>query len=178
MSFILDALRRSERARRVLGALQPALAEPDAPPPRSNWVLGVVTLLAINAALLAWFVLRPTDQPDPTAAASVATIAVRSLAREADGAATNPTSPPPALVAPSAAPAALADLAPDQRVRAAAFHVDIHGWAADPAQRFVVINLRRRVVGDTLDGGATLVEIVADGAVIEIEGQRVLLPSQ
>jgi len=180
MSFILDALKRSERARRVFGALQPAPTDHAATSTRSAWILGVAALLAINAALLAWFMLRPTGDPGTAAVAPTADGLVRSLAREAASAPDAPASLPAAAGAPEAAPSAvqLAELAPDQRARAAAYHVDIHGWADDPAERFVVINLRRRVVGDDLEGGATLVEIVADGAVIEIDGRRVLLPRQ
>lgn len=180
MSLILDALRRSERARRVLGAAQ----EPPPPEPtassRRGWVLAaVVSLLVANAALLAWFTLR--DAPAP-AAVPAAAGEVRSLAQEAGDATDRGATPPPAAPATVASDAAaatpLAEAAPALQARLGALHMDVHGWAEDPAQRFVLINLKRRVVGDALDGGARLVEIVPDGVVVELDGQRVLLPRQ
>jgi hypothetical protein len=182
MSFILDALKRSERARRVLGAsAAPPAIDPPAPA-RRGWVLGaVLLLLLVDAALLGWWLLRP----EPTPAVAVAPTAgeVRSLAREAGGAsaAAEPgtTAPSRAEYATSAASATpLAEVEPALRARLETLHVDVHGWADEPAQRFVIINLKRRVAGDALDGGATLVEIVVDGAVVELDGRRVLLPRQ
>jgi general secretion pathway protein B len=181
MSFILDALKRSERARRVLGAAQsPPPLEPSAPSRRS-WILGAVLLLLVaNGALLAWSVWRPGPAPAaPVAAPAAPQGEVRSLSREADGTAA-PADPLAAVsdVPVAAAATPLADAPPALRARLAALHVDVHGWADDPAQRFVLINLKRRVVGDALDGGATLVEIVPDGVVVELDGQRILLPRQ
>jgi len=187
MSFILDALRRSERARRVLGAAE---APPAAPAPgerrRARVLVAVTLLLVANAALLAWSMLRSAPETAPAAPPSGV---VRPLALEAEdptGAASG-ASTPPLGAAPSAVPSAtpppadavpLADAPPALRARLAALHVDVHGWADDPAQRFVLINLKRRVAGDALDGGAVLVEVVPDGVVIELAGQRVLLPRQ
>lgn len=187
MSFILDALKRSERARRVLGAAQsPPPGEP-LPPPRRGWVIGaIVALLLVNAALLAWFVLAPSaPSATPNAVPQAPQGEVRSLAREAgSGPAASGVAPGivsgAAVAAPRAAPDAtpLADVEPALRARLAGFHVDVHGWADDPAQRFVLINLKRRVAGDALDGGIALVEIVPEGVVVELDGQRVLLPRQ
>jgi general secretion pathway protein B len=183
MSLILDALKRSERARRVLGATQSPPPPEAAAPSRRGWVLGaVLLLLLVNAALLAWFGWGPGAAPD--AAPPLAPQGeVRSLAREADGAGAvaDPLADPPSsavYAAPATAATPLAEAPPALRARLAALHVDVHGWADDPAQRFVLINLKRRVVGDALDGGATLVEIVPDGAVVELDGRRVLLPRQ
>jgi len=189
MSFILDALKRSERARRVLGAAQPPPPAEPPPPSRRGWALGgIVVLLLSNAALLGWWLLRA----EPAVDAPLAPVAgeVRSLAREAGGS-TGGSSGPSGVVPPGsasasravyassfAAPTPLAELEPALRARLEALHVDVHGWADDPSQRFVIINLKRRVVGDALDGGAQLVEIVAEGAVVELDGRRVLLPRQ
>ena len=185
MSFIHDALKRSERARRVLGAAQPPPPNEPPPPARRGWALGLVAgLLVANAALLAWWSLRPA--PAPVGAPAAPAGAVRSLAREAGNvdaaAATTPVgdggAPTGARYATDVAATPLAEAEPALRARLEGLHVDVHGWADDPAQRFVIINLKRRAVGDALEGGATLVEIVADGAVVELDGRRVLLPRQ
>jgi hypothetical protein len=185
VSVILDALKRSERARRVLGAASDPPPAAHAAPARRGWALGAVALLLVlNGALLAWFVWR--EPAPPTAAVGVPQGEVRPLSREAGA----PPRPAPGALAvgpvPDPAPAApasdgavpLADADPALRARLATLHVDVHGWADDPTQRFVLINLKRRTVGDALDGGATLVEIVPEGAVVELDGQRVLLPRQ
>jgi general secretion pathway protein B len=115
MSFILDALRKSEheRERRAL----PGLVE--TPVARSTrtpfaWILGGVgVLLLVNAAILGWVLLRP-NAPTPAAAAVAAPVAaalpapppaaaaegagrVRSLAAEAADAAAEVPEPPPVL---------------------------------------------------------------------------------
>lgn len=195
MSFILDALRRSERARRVLGAPPTADAAPSTMPARRAWAIGAVALLlAVNGALLAWTLWRDTT-PGPVApaaaTASTATAAdvaptagpavpiaapspgVRSLAREAGATATELDGEPqlpPAV--------ALADAGATLRARLAPLHLDAHGWSEDPASRFVIVNLKRRVVGDALAPGVTLVAIEPDGAIVDVEGQRILLPRQ
>ncbi len=187
MSFILDALKRSERARRVLGAAEPPPPTELPPPSRRGRLLGgVVVLLLANAALLGWWLLRS----DPAAETPPAPLAgeVRSLAREAGASsdaaaiAAAPATLEPssrAVYAAAGAPVTpLAEVEPALRARLEALHVDVHGWADDPRERFVIINLKRRVAGDPLDGGARLVEIVADGAVVELDGRRVLLPRQ
>jgi hypothetical protein len=184
MSFILDALKRSERARRVLGASEAPPAVDPPPPARRGWALGAVLLLLLaNAALLGWWLLR--SDPAPTAAVAPAAGEVRSLAREAGdtgtAAAVDPGTVAPSraeYAASSASATPLAEVEPALRMRLETLHVDVHGWADDPAQRFVIINLKRRVAGDALEGGATLVEIVVDGAVVELDGRRVLLPRQ
>ena len=64
MSFILDALKKSENDRQRQSS--PALFEVKVAAPRRNfptWAIGLAVLLAINLALLLWFVLR---EPAPT----------------------------------------------------------------------------------------------------------------
>jgi general secretion pathway protein B len=188
MSFIHEALKRSDRARRLLGATRDAPAEP--PPlvgPRLRWLPWAGALLLANAALVGWLLLRPaTPEPQlPPAAGEV-----RSLAREAgDGATASGRAPLAADAPPGAPPDALAAADPDavpaldalsatERAGWPALHVDAHAWSPDPAQRFAIINLKRRVVGDALDGGVTLVEITADGVVVELRGRRAFIARQ
>lgn len=55
-------------------------------------------------------------------------------------------------------------------------HLDVHSYSADPAHRFVVINMQRYQAGDTLKEGPKVVRIVPDGVVLEYHGQEFLLP--
>ncbi len=67
MSFILDALKKSETDRQRQNG--PALFEVRTPPPRSGlplWAMGLAVLLAVNLVIVAWVLLR---RPAPAEAA-------------------------------------------------------------------------------------------------------------
>ena len=76
MSFILDALKKSETDRQRQSS--PALFEVKVAAPRRRlpvWAIALAALLAVNVAVLAWVLLRnPSASPaQPPAAASTAT---------------------------------------------------------------------------------------------------------
>ena len=54
-------------------------------------------------------------------------------------------------------------------------NLSIHVFSAEPAARFVLINGERRMEGEDLGEGATLVEIRRDGAIINFRDYRFLL---
>jgi hypothetical protein len=176
MSFIHEALKRSDRARRVLGAsrLEPADATL-APPRRARWLPWLALLLVANLGLLAWFAWRPVASEAPAAPQHLGGV-VRSLEREAGTPGAN--APTVAVPAPDAGPASLDALPADARARLPALHLDAHAWSPDPAQRFVIVDLKRRVVGDALGAGVTLVEITEDGVVVEFDGRRATIARQ
>jgi len=93
MSFILDALKKSENDRQRSSG--PALFEVRVAPPRSRfpiWAIAVGVLLVVNLGVVAWLVLR-TDQPAAVAQAPVPTPAPS---------APTPAAPPaPALAEPA-----------------------------------------------------------------------------
>lgn len=53
--------------------------------------------------------------------------------------------------------------------------LDVHNYSADPKRRFVLINMRRARVGDTVAGGLTVLDIVARGVIVRWRGQPFLL---
>jgi len=55
-------------------------------------------------------------------------------------------------------------------------HLDVHGYAQKPADRFVVINMRRYQTGETLKEGPKIIAITSQGVVLDYNGQRFLLP--
>jgi general secretion pathway protein B len=57
-------------------------------------------------------------------------------------------------------------------------HLDIHVYAAKPADRFVFVNMRKYTEGQTLKEGPTLERITPDGAILNHQGLRFLLPRQ
>lgn len=73
MSFILDALKKSETDRQRQNG--PALFEVRVAPPRDKlplWAVGLGVLLAVNLVIVAWVLLRrstPADAPSPPATA-------------------------------------------------------------------------------------------------------------
>lgn len=74
MSFILDALKKSEADRQRQSA--PALFEVKVAAPRRRfplWAIGLAALLGINVLVLAWVVLRQPSPPPPVAQTAPAT---------------------------------------------------------------------------------------------------------
>jgi general secretion pathway protein B len=195
MSLILDALRKSERSRQQ--SLTGRLGVADAPPEASRMAVPWTTLLGlvlmINAVVLAVLFWPRSEPPAPTASAQAYHPAVRPLADEAG---TSPDAPvsitavprgAPAAVAPQAAPTiaqnnsadipTLDSLPTDFRRSLPALHMDVHAYAVKPTERFVVINLQRYTIGDSLPAGLQVVDIVPQGVILEFRGTRFLLPT-
>src|SRR5580704_17997911 len=102
MSFILDALKKSESDRQRQSG--PALFEVKVAPPRSRlplWAVAIGLLLAVNLAIVAWMVLRPPTAHAETAQAAAAPVAAALLAPAA-ASASAPQALPPAAAAPAA----------------------------------------------------------------------------
>lgn len=99
MSFILDALKKSESDRQRQSG--PALYEVRVAPPRSGlplWAVAIAALLAINLGIVVWMLLRPPAHESAAPAAA-------AVPTPAPAAASAPA-PAPAPAAPTAAPAA------------------------------------------------------------------------
>ncbi|HEY3858823.1 MAG TPA: general secretion pathway protein GspB [Gammaproteobacteria bacterium] len=65
----------------------------------------------------------------------------------------------------------------DLRSALPTLHMDVHGYVGNAKDRFVVINLKQYHIGDVLDEGPTLKDIVPQGAVLEFRGTTFLLPA-
>lgn len=201
MSLILDALRKSERTRQQ--SLTGQLGAGETPPPPARlvlpWTLLLGILLSVNAVVLALFFWRSDKEPAPTpAVAAVQTQAapyhpdVRPLSGEAPATTASGESRAPSLPATPAVPAAVPapvvarnssadlpnydNLPADVRQSLPPLHLDVHGYAAKPEDRFVVINLQHYRIGDGIPGGLTVVDIVPQGVILESNGTRFLLP--
>ena len=117
MSFILDALKKSESDRQRQSG--PALFEVKVTPPKPRfpyWALALAALLVINIVIGAWvFLRRPAPVPPPpagatapsTPASAAATAGAAAAAPAIPAAALASTTPPAAapLASPAAAPA-------------------------------------------------------------------------
>jgi len=91
MSFILDALKKSENDRQRQSS--PALFEVKVAAPRRSfplWAVGLAVLLGVNVLFLLWFVLRPPAPASSTAPATAAS--------EVAGSQSSSSSTPPGMV--------------------------------------------------------------------------------
>jgi len=111
MSFILDALKKSESDRQRQSG--PALYEVKVAPPRGGlppWAIAVVILLAINLGIGLWMLLRHPRASAATESAAAAAPAAASL--PAPTAALPVTAPTVATAAPAPAPSISTQPAP------------------------------------------------------------------
>lgn len=206
MSFILDALKKSETDRQQHGPAEfsgvPTSAGRQSAP-RWLWILGV--LLAINLAVLLGLLLRPEVAVTPVATQPVAVEndafaeqvaeARRNVPRReaaptaaaqppaANTATTEAARTPPPAEAPARSQSANTMTLPTiHEVLAAgtvtlpALHVDIHVFAEAPEDRFVFINMNKQVEGSRLAEGPLVEEITTDGVVLSYNGTSFVLP--
>lgn len=204
MSLILDALRKSERVRHQSLTGQLSAGETAAGPGRLPvpWVTLIALLLVANALLLFFFWPRPeappaaAPQPRVPASAQAYRPSVRPLAQETDevvasqaplqaqvdtpvlsNAAPRAAAPADPTVSPTPLPPGIDGLPEDVRQTLPTLHLDVHGYAGNPKDRFVVINLKQFHIGDQVADGVTLKDIVPQGAVLEYRGSVFLLPA-
>lgn len=84
-----------------------------------------------------------------------------------------PAEIPPALTQPAPL-RKFREMPPDYRADFPALKIEVHVHEAAPQRRFVLVNGRRYREGERLAEGPQLVEIVAQGMVLEYRGEKVL----
>jgi len=145
MSFILDALKKSESDRQRRSG--PALFEVKVAPPRSAlplWAVAVAALLVVNLAIVMWMLWR-----HPAARSADSSTAAASLAAQGPQAAGTPAPAPLSLTAPAASPAAVAPLPPTPGAASGAGdNPDDYAPAAEPAAAPSLSNRVRRATAD------------------------------
>jgi len=204
MSFILDALKKSETERQEQRGAEFSRV-PDSPaggnPMRWLWLLAA--LLLINVAVLLVILLRPADkpldQPVPAVAAPAAATEVvavpatvmqssaQSFEQQVASAVVNQpvvNQPPPVLPQPVPENTSRARVPTLDQVRLSGsinlpeLHLDIHVFSDDPAERFVFINMNKYREGARIDAGPEVREISPEGVILEYQGQTFLLPRE
>ncbi len=203
MSFILDALKKSEaeRQRRAGPALlEMRVVRPQQRVPTWVWVSGAVLLL-VNGAGLLWLVMRP----DPTVSATrTAPTTIASTDQSPHAAVAAPTLKPntavgtPYVVAGNdmaADDSSAADLAPaigddstvptsrlkrysDLASELPALRLDFHVYAPAVAARYAFINMRKVREGDTTAEGVRVTAITRDGVELSYRNTDFLLSSE
>ena len=164
MSYILDALNKAERERR-LGQV-PLLASAPTTVTRRRHRSGLAAgiLLVLTAATLGWLALNwnVPGNPGTPPASQAGTPAAHPAAHVV--VAQRPLS--------SRQPQAYAQLPATLRHKLGPLQLDITVFSAQPGQRFVVINDHRYRQGDWLRPGLLLERISADGATLDYQGRR------
>jgi len=133
MSFILDALKKSESDRQRRSG--PALFEVKVAPPRTRlpaWAIAIACLLAVNLGIVVWMVLRRPAH-EGAAVALPPAAAATAAALPAPAAAPPSTAATVAAATVVAAPPAAAALAPVAAAPAAAAPGPAQGAASVPA---------------------------------------------
>lgn len=185
MSFILDALRKSEseRQRESAPSLSRApLAQVRHRVPVWTWLVIVVLVAASLALGAAWFQsieLGSGDEAVTRLPTASEVAAVEPAATDA-GAGSDAAIPPVTLPAASAGSRirSINDLAtfgpnlPDYRLELLAYN------SAEPAASWARINGRRYEAGDRIGGGPEIVELRSDGVVLGYAGERFLLTAR
>lgn len=121
-------------------------------------------------------------RPPPAAQAALQQPALQqaALQQPAPPPARPAVQPPPntdreAAIPPADALPSLATLSAGERAALPPLKLSVHVWNSDPAQRFAIVDGQRIVEGAAL-GNAVVAEIRRDGIVLDVNGQRVLLP--
>ena len=205
MSFILDALRKSETERQQQASAEFATVPASSGGsgvPRWLWALGL--LLAVNLAVLIGLWLRPdvATKVAPTEAPPTETLAAEAAPAEAapaesfasrveaarqnapaeeEAAVDEPVEEPP-VARVTIEPSTALTLPTYQEVQARGLidttplHVDIHVYSEIADDRFVFVNMAKQTEGSRLREGPLVEEIVPEGVILEMNGTRFLLP--
>ena len=199
MSFILDALKKSETDRQQQTDSEFASVPSSSGNPNSLkwlWILGA--LLLINAMVLLGVLMRD-DTPakdvtiKPPQSSNEETVAQPTFEEQVAAAKLNQQPPaamtqaePPApMVAPPSSPSSsgsrvltIDEVRLNGTVQLTDLHLDIHVYSDVSAERFVFINMAKLREGSQLDQGPTVIEITRDGVILEHQGTTFLLPRE
>jgi general secretion pathway protein B len=205
MSFILDALKKSETERQEqTGAEFSNVPSSSGEPQSFKWLWILALLLLVNVIVLLGVLLRdekvpdtpapveqtPVEQSQPASASFADRVAE---ARQNQSAPDTTTAEPQPLQTANTAPVELSTQTVSQsRPRLMTIdelrlngtlvlpelHIDIHVYAEDPAERFVFINMKKHRENSRLDEGPVVAEITTDGVILKHQGSTFLLPRE
>ena len=183
MSYILDALRRSEQERQK--GKTPSLhsihsgsqfATPRSAPSRWPWLVAGALLGLMGLAAYVWLP-RPAAVPAPAARADAA-LATPPATAAAVPSASLPAASQVQAPAPSGSDSVMEkwQLPPAVQQSLPVMKFSLHAWSSQPAKRSVVINERLMREGMEVSPGLRLREITPDGVILDTGGYRVRMP--
>ena len=195
MSFILDALKKSEteRQQQVGAEFSNVPSSAGNPQPlRWLWILGL--LLLFNIVVLVSLLIRtnksvdemPVEQPQIAETSFEEKIAeakqnqpehaellVTKPAEEIKSAVSRPTS-----TLPRGRVLTIDEVRLNGTLQMTELALDIHVYSDNPAERFVFINMAKHREQSQLEEGPVVVEITPDGVVLDHQGTIFLLPRE
>jgi len=208
MSFILDALKKSEAER----VRQDTPGFSDVPgsskeKSASHWIWIILVLIGINLTVLVVMFMKPDSAQEPntgiptarapTGSSSEPEIvaepirsqpATRKITLEPGATArTNVVeqdAPPPITVDFHSIPKVSESVATFNDLRAQGvltlpdMHLDIHVYSREPEDRFVFVNMSKYKENAVLDEGPVVREITPDGVILDYLGTGFLLPRE
>jgi len=201
MSFILDALKKSETERQQqAGGEFSSVPSGSGEPQPFRWLWILALLLMVNAAILVGVLMRSDSKPGAPPAVEKAPVETPPIAEqsfEEKIAAAKQNQPPPVEEAandpqPRKQQAAARPVAPsstnrvptidevrlDGTLQLTDLHLDIHVYSDEPADRFVFINMAKLREGSRLEEGPVVSEITPDGVILEHRNTTFLLPRE
>jgi general secretion pathway protein B len=206
MSFILDALKKSEADRQRKNRPDSAPVATGTPEPSSSrWLHIVGALLVINVIVLLVVFLKPESSDAPPTVAvvpepveepdSFRDLVANAKDRRTDAAAPEVEPPQESVQAGTTEPSVAVPITPapsvsnymhrsfnevraDGTVQLPELHLDLHVYNGKPAERFVFINMSKYEEKATLSEGPMVIEIVPEGVILEYLGTRFLLPRE
>ena len=199
MSFILDALKKSETERQQqspaeFSSVPTSSGSPN--PAKWLWMLGV--LLLVNFAVLIGILMKPTPtetalplETGTTPAQEISGNFEEQVAVAMDNRVEQEAPQPAPVTTVTTAPAqprtsntsvavipTIDQLRLEGSLQIAEMHVDIHVFSEIPAERFVFINMNKHREGSRTAEGPVVREIRTDGVVLEHQGRVFLLPRE
>lgn len=208
MSFILDALKKSEAER--LRQDTPGFSDvPGSSKEKSasHWIWIIVVLIGINLTVLVVMFMKPDAAQEQNAVIPIAEAPAepRSFPEivaeakrsqpAASGTSSESTTPAVTAVSPEASeprnttvggvmPVVSESVATFNELRAQGvlslpdMHLDIHVYSREPADRFVFVNMSKYKENAVLDEGPVVREITPDGVILDYRGTGFLLPRE
>jgi len=199
MSFILDALKKSETERQQQGSAEfsSVPTSSDKPSP-ARWLWLLAALLGINFAVLIGILLR--SEPTPTETVTDQSTQIGNVEETTEAPAPDEAAnfeeqiavaideqeeleehqelvPPPQPTSKAIIPT-IDQLRLDGSLQLAELHLDIHVYSEDPAGRFVFINMVKHREQSRTAEGPIVNEITPDGVILRYQGRNFLLPRQ
>jgi len=203
MSFILDALKKSETDRQQqTGAEFSSIPSSSGEPNSFKWLWILALLLLVNIIVLVGVLMRPDKAPDvpefveppqveqpqatePSFEERVAEAKQNQSPPAESAADISPVQQQPAATIAAEEPSpsrprlmTIDELRLNGTLQLPELHLDIHVFADDPAERFVFINMTKHRENSPLAEGPVVAEITKDGVILEYQGRTFLLPRE
>jgi general secretion pathway protein B len=205
MSFILDALKKSETERQEQSGAEFSNVPSSAGEPQSfKWLWILALLLLVNVVVLVGVLLREEKVPDTPAPVEQTPVeqsqpAGSSFEDRIAEARQNQPAPDTTTARPRPQQTTIAtpvnastqttsqsrprlmtidELRLNGTLALPELHIDIHVYAEDPSERFVFINMKKHRENSQLDEGPVVAEITTDGVILKHQGSTFLLPRE